>query len=122
MSASCESPDGPYMSCHHHNRARRANVVRHGFFKSKSGTRRRHRCKSCGKMFSSNTGSLYNGIQSSLAAFDHVVLLRVESFNRSASARVWRRGPACLATLHVTTEGLLHLLVSIAGEAAVIQD
>ncbi len=78
----------PYIYCQHHDKAGERNIVRHGFFKSKAGRRRRYRCTSCGKTFSSNTGTAYHGIQDSRAAFDQVVLLSVEGLNRSSIARV----------------------------------
>ena len=67
----------PYIYCQHHDKSGEKNIVRHGFFNSKAGKRRRYRCTSCGKTFSSNTGTAYHGIQDSRAAFDQVVLLSV---------------------------------------------
>ncbi len=78
----------PYIYSQNHDKPGERNVVRHGFFKSKSGTRRRYRCTSCGRTFSSNTGTAYHGIQYSRESFDQVVLLSVEGLNRSAIARV----------------------------------
>ncbi len=78
----------PYIYCQHHGQAGEKNIVRHGFFNSKAGKRRRYRCTTCRRTFSSNSGSVYHGIQYSRDAFDKVVLLSVEGLNRSAIARV----------------------------------
>ena len=50
------------MDCKHQGEAGEGNIVPHGFFKSKAGKRRRYRCTSCGRTFSSNTGTPYHGI------------------------------------------------------------
>ncbi len=81
----------PNKECKDHGIQGRENVVPHGFFKSKIGKRRRYRCTSCSKTFSSNTGTPYHRIQHSRDAFDHVVQLSVEGVNRSAIARVCGR-------------------------------
>src|SRR6266851_5903594 len=64
------------------------NIVCHGWFTTKSGRRRRYRCKSCGATFSTNTGSAYSGLRCSRKAFDQVASLRVEGVSLSATARV----------------------------------
>jgi len=35
------------------------NLVRHGFYRTRSGKRRRYRCVECGKTFSTTKGTLY---------------------------------------------------------------
>src|SRR3984893_11615165 len=64
------------------------NIVRYGWFTTKSGRRRRYRCKSCGGTLSTNTGTAYNGLRCSRKAFDQVASLRVEGVDLSATARV----------------------------------
>jgi IS1 family transposase len=64
------------------------NIVCHGWFTTKSGRRRRYRCKSCGATLSTNTGTAYSGLRCSRKAFDQVASLRVEGVDLSATARV----------------------------------
>ena len=65
-------------------------VVRHGFYRTKWGRRRRYRCRTCGKTFGTNTGTPYHRLQHSRATFDEVAALSVEGLNKSAIARVKR--------------------------------
>ena len=64
------------------------NIVGHGWFATKSGRRRRYRCKVCGGTLSTNTGSAYRGLRCSRREFDQVASLRVEGVSISATARV----------------------------------
>jgi transposase-like protein len=34
------------------------NIIRHGFYQTSSGKRRRYLCRSCGKTFCANTGTM----------------------------------------------------------------
>jgi transposase-like protein/IS1 family transposase len=77
-----------YTGCRHFGKPNHANIVRHGFTKTKHGRRRRYRCLACGKTFSSNTGTPYHRLQSSRKAFDEVVHLSVEGVSKSAIARL----------------------------------
>ena len=64
------------------------NIVRHGFYRTRSGKRRRFRCVECGKTFSLTKGTPYYRLQHRRATFDAVVALRVEGVSISATARV----------------------------------
>jgi hypothetical protein len=64
------------------------NIVCHGWFTTKSGRRRRYRCKSCQATLSTNTGTAYSALRCSRKAFDQVASLRVEDVSVSATARV----------------------------------
>jgi len=66
-------------------------IARHGFYKTKSGKRRRYRCKSCGRTFGSTTGTPYYRLQHRRSTFDEVAALIVEGISKSAIARVQRR-------------------------------
>ncbi len=66
------------------------SLIRYGFYKTKSGMRRRFRCRTCGKTFCSNTGTPYHRLQPRRATFDEVATLSVEGLNKSAIARVKR--------------------------------
>ena len=64
------------------------DLVRHGFYTTRSGKRRRYRCVRCGKTFSSTKGTPYYRLQHRRATVDTVVALRVEGVSISAIARV----------------------------------
>ena len=63
-------------------------IIRYGFYRTKSGKRRRYRCVECGMTFSSTKGTPYYRLQHRRATFDAVVALRVEGVSISAVARV----------------------------------
>ena len=67
------------------------NIVGHGSFATKSGRRRRYRCKVCGQTLSTHTGTVYAGLRCSRREFDQVASLRVEGMSISAPARVTGR-------------------------------
>jgi len=64
------------------------NIVGYGWFATKSGRRRRYRCKVCGQTLSTNTGTVYAGLRCSRREFDQVVSLRVEGMSISATGIV----------------------------------
>ena len=64
------------------------NIVGHGWFATKSGRRRRYRCKVCRGTLSTNTGTAYSGLCCTRREFDQVASLRVEGVSISATARV----------------------------------
>jgi transposase-like protein/IS1 family transposase len=66
------------------------SIVRHGFYKTKCGKRRRYQCQICGKTFCSTTLTPYHRLQHRRAMFDEVAALSVEGLNKSAIARVKR--------------------------------
>jgi transposase-like protein len=63
-------------------------IIRYGFYRAKSGKRRRYRCVECGMTFSSTKGTPYYRLRHRRASFDTVVALRVEGISISATARV----------------------------------
>ena len=63
----------------------------HGWFTTKSGRRRRYRCKICGATVSTNTGTAYSGLRCTRREFDQVASLRVEGVSISATARLTAR-------------------------------
>ena len=67
------------------------NIGGHGWFTTKSGRRRRHRCKICGITASTNTGTAYSGLRCTRREFDQVASLRVEGVSVSATARLTGR-------------------------------
>ncbi len=64
------------------------NIVGHGWFATKSGRRRRYRCKVCGGTLSTNTGTAYSGLRCARREFDQVASLRVEGVSISGTDRV----------------------------------
>ena len=75
-------------ACTFHGRVGSGNIVRHGFYTTRSGKRRRYRCVRRGKTFSSTKGTPYYRLQHRRATFDAVVALRVEGVSISAVARI----------------------------------
>lgn len=82
-SRKCPNPE-----CPARGEASAGSIVRHGFYGTRSGKRRRYRCVGCGKTFSSTRGTPYYRLQHRRAAFDTVVALRVEGVSIAAIARV----------------------------------
>ena len=73
------------------------NIGGHGWFTTKSGRRRRYRCKICGGTVSTNTGTAYAGLRCTRREFDQVASLRVEGMSISATARVTDRSRNTIA-------------------------
>jgi transposase-like protein/IS1 family transposase len=65
-------------------------IIRHGFYRTRSGKRRRYQCRTCGRTFCSTTRTPYYRLQHRHALFDEVASLSVEGLNKSAIARVKR--------------------------------
>ena len=82
-SLSCLNPE-----CLWHRKVDSGSIIRHGFYRTRSGKRRRYRCVGCGKTFSSTKGTPYYRLQHRRATFDAVVALRVEGVSIAAIARV----------------------------------
>ncbi len=78
--------------CSLSGQAAAASIIRHRFYKTKRGKRRRFRCRSCGRTFCANTGTPYHRLQHRRATFDEVAALSVEGLNKSAISRVKRIG------------------------------
>lgn len=80
----------PNGRCSRSGKAAAGSIIRHGFYKTTCGKRRRYRCRICRKTFSSNTATPYYRLQHRRATFDEVAALSVEGLNKSAIARVKR--------------------------------
>jgi transposase-like protein/IS1 family transposase len=78
----------PNKGCTHARISGVGNIIRHGFYKTNWGKRRRYRCRICGKTFCLNMGTPYYRLQHRRATFDEVATLSVEGLNKSAIARV----------------------------------
>src|SRR6185436_18902386 len=66
------------------------SIIRHGFYRTRWGKRRRYQCRTCGKTFCSTTRLPYYRLQHRRATFDEVATLSVEGMSKSAIARVKR--------------------------------
>ena len=75
------------LACPLRGKVSSGNIVRHGFYRTRSGKRRRYRCGECGKTFSSTKGTPYYRLQHRRATFDGVIALRVEGVSISAISR-----------------------------------
>jgi transposase-like protein/IS1 family transposase len=80
----------PNRSCQLSRKVGAGSIIRFGFYTTKSGKRRRFRCRTCRKTFCSNTATPYHRLQHPRATFDEVATLSVEGLNKSAIARVKR--------------------------------
>ena len=74
--------------CPNTSSSKSASVIRHGYYRTKAGRRRRYRCTSCGKTFCSTRGTPYHRLQHRRSTFDEVASLSVEGVSKSAIARV----------------------------------
>ena len=63
-------------------------IGHHGWFTTKTGRRRRYRCKISGGTLSTNTGTAYSGLRCTRKEFDQVAGMRVEGVSISATARL----------------------------------
>jgi transposase-like protein len=84
-SLSCPNP-----RCSRSRKSAAGSIIRHGFYKTRLGKRRRYQCQICGKTFGSTTGTPYHRLQHRRATFDEVTVLSVEGMSKSAIARVKR--------------------------------
>ena len=64
------------------------SIIHNGFYRTRSGKRRRYRCGECGKTFSSTKGTPYYRLQHRRATFDGVIALRVEGVSISSISRI----------------------------------
>ena len=76
------------LACPLRGKVSSGNIVRHGFYRTRSGKRCRYRCGECGKTFSSTKGTPYYRLQHRRATFDVVIALRVEGVSISTISRV----------------------------------
>ncbi len=73
------------------------NIGGHGWFTTKSGRRRRYRCKLCVGTVSTNTDTAYSGLRCTRREFEQVAGLRVEGVSISATARLTGRSRNTIA-------------------------
>jgi transposase-like protein/IS1 family transposase len=78
----------PNPHCPQRGKLGEGNIVRHSFYRTKGGRRRRYRCSTCRKPFCSNSGTVYFGLQQARSAFDRVAVMSVEGVSKSSIARI----------------------------------
>ena len=64
------------------------NIIRHSYYLTTQGRRRRYRCKGCGKTFSSARRSPYDRLHKPRSLFDLAILMCVHGIPISAIARI----------------------------------
>lgn len=75
----------------------KGNIIRHSFYKTSQGRRRRYLCKACNKTFCSTAGTPYYRLHKSRSAFDEVAKMTVEGVGISATARIKGLAPDTVA-------------------------
>ena len=88
----CMNPDCPL-----HGQFGKGNIIRHSFYKTCQGRRRRYLCKVCKKTFGSTAGTPYYRLQKSRATFDEVATMAVEGVGILATARIKNLAPDTVA-------------------------
>jgi transposase-like protein len=78
----------PNRRCSRSRKSAAGSIIRHGFYKTRWGKRRRFQCRICRKTFCANTATPYYRLQLRRATFDEVATFSVEGMNKSAIARV----------------------------------
>ena len=81
----CPNPD-----CSLRGQAGKGNIIRHSFYITSQGRRRRYRCKEYGRTFSSTQGTPYYRLHKPRSLFDEVVRMCVHGMGISAMARIKR--------------------------------
>ncbi len=81
----CSNPN-----CCLKGRLGKGNIIRHSFYITRQGRRRRYCCKECGRTFSSTRGTPYYRLHKPRSLFDEVIRMCVHGIAISAMARIKR--------------------------------
>ena len=79
----CPNPD-----CSFKGQSGKGNIIRHSFYITTQGRRRRYRCNQCSRTFSSTHGTPYYRLHKPRSLFDEVVHMCVHGIGISAMARI----------------------------------
>jgi transposase-like protein len=85
LSRCCPNPACPFCG-----QFGKGNIIRHSYYTTTQGRRRRYRCKKCGRTFSSTHGSPYYRLHNRRSLFDEVIDMGVHGIAISATARIKR--------------------------------
>ncbi len=88
----CMNPDCPLRGTFGND-----NIIRHLFYKTSQGRRRRYLCKACKKTFASTAGTPYYRLHKARSSFDEVATMAVEGVGISATARIKKLAPDTVA-------------------------
>jgi transposase-like protein len=78
---------GPFPDCASHTRPRTKGIVRHGYMKSRHGSRLRLLCRTCNRTFCNRRGTAYYRLQHPRSTFDQFATLLGEGLSRAALSR-----------------------------------
>jgi hypothetical protein len=84
--------------CLLHGKLGKGNIIRHSFYRTSQGRRRRYLCKACKKTFGSTKGTPYYRLHKSRSSFDKVATMAVEGVGISATARIEKLDPDTVPT------------------------
>ena len=82
-SRTCPNPD-----CSFAGQSGKGNIIRHSFYITSQGRRRRYRCKECGRTFCSTYGTPYYRLHKPRSLFDEIVCMCVNGVGVSAISRI----------------------------------
>ena len=80
----------PNPNCCFRGQSGKGNIIRHSFYTTTQGRRRRYRCKQCGRTFSSTYGTPYYRLHKPRSLFDEVVHMCVHGIAIPTMARIKR--------------------------------
>lgn len=86
----------PFPTCPSHTRPRSKGIVRHGYLRSRHGSRLRLLCRTCGRTFCNRRGSAYYRLQHPRKQFDSFAALLAEGLSSAALARALSVAPATI--------------------------
>lgn len=82
----------PNRACQARSKPDLITVIRHGFYRTRFGRRRRFLCRCCRQSFCSTRGTVYFRLQHRRSTFDSVAMMSVGGVNKSSISRVQRLG------------------------------
>ena len=78
----------PNASCNHYEMFNKGNIIRHSFYKTRQGRRRRYKCMLCSKTFGSTYGTPYYRLHDRRSVFDEVVEMSVHGMPISSISQI----------------------------------
>ena len=78
----------PNASCTHYEMFNKSNIIRHSFYKTRQGRRRRYKCTICNKTFCSTYGTPYYRLHDRRSVFDEVVEMSVHGITISSISKI----------------------------------